>query len=465
MNKDQRSQFRDAKLLPLLIKFSVPSTIVALSSILLNTTDRYFIGQAMGRVGIGSIATIYPLIVLGDALGMFFNAGGSSLVSIQLGQDNLEDARKTLGACIYTVIVVGIVYTILGFTFLEPLVRFLGATDSNINYVKDYCFFFLPSVTFQMAFWSFCAFVRSEGNPIMSMMINFASIIVNVILDYLFVIVLKWEMKGAALATSFANFVPAMLLLYHFYKSDILTLKNKYISWDFSIVKRMFSTGFSSFSNEFLYGTYILVLNVQLLKYGGEIALISLGIMTILRSFINTSYSGLNQGRQPIISFNWGAKNFKRVKDTFILSLIISGISSVFLVGIVVLLSDKIVQIFIKNDSEVVEYTSQAIRYHLMYMTGTAIYLCCAGYFQAIRKGFITTRLIFLRLVVLSIPLAYILPLKFGAMGVLISFPIADCTTALVAGYLMWKEVKLLDRKYMRHEMIKRYLKLNRPIE
>lgn len=461
---DRSFQFRDAKLLPLLIKFSIPSTIVALSSILMNSTDRYFIGQAVGRTGISAIATIYPLIVLGDALGMFFNAGGSSLVSIQLGQNNLAGAKKTLGTCIFTVGVIGIIYTLLGFIFMNSIVRFLGASDSNIKYVEDYCKFFLPSVTFQMAFWSFCSFVRSEGNPIMSMMINFASIFANVILDYLLVMVLDWGMKGAAIATSIANFVPAMLLLYHFYKSDLLKLENKNIVWDFQIVKKMFSTGFSSFANEFLYGTYILVLNMQLLKYGGDIALVSLGIMTILRSFINTSYNGLNQGRQPIISYNWGAKNYKRVKDTFLLSLLISSISSVILVSIVVIKSDDIVRLFIKNDPDVVAYTTKAIRYHLKFMTGTAVYLCCGTYFQAIRKGFITTRFIFLRLVVLSIPLAYILPLKFGAMGVLMSFPIADCTTALVSLYFMYKEVKMLDRKYMRHQMIERYLKLNKPI-
>ncbi len=454
MKKSYDSEFRNGKLLPLLLKFAFPSTMVALSSILFSITDRYFIGQAIGRPGIAAVTIAFPLVALIDATGMFFNVGGSSLVGVLMGQGNLTGARKTLGTSMFAVLVLGILYTFLSLVFLEPLSRFLGATDANIIYVKEYIFYLLPSAVFQIAFWSFCSFVRSEGKPMKSMNINFVSIITNVVLDYYFIVVLGWGMKGAAIATSFANFMPAALLFIHFYKSEIIKLEFQYIKWDLKIFKGMFPSGFSSFFNDFLYATYTFILNIQLLKYGGEIALISLGIMTILRNFINTSYIGVSVGRQPIISFNWGAKNFKRIKEVFLLSFWITIFNSIVLIGILLIFSEEIISFFIKDDPEVVSYTTNAINYHLKYMTGTAIYLICATYFQAIRKGQVTTRFVFLRLLVLSIPLSYILPLKWGVIGVYLSFPIADCITALVALFFMKKELKLLDIKAEKHRLL-----------
>ena len=443
----QEKEFKEGKLLPMLIRFSVPSTISALTIIIYNVTDRYFIGQAVGRNGIGAIAVIFPLILLLNATGMLFSIGGAALAGIKMGREDIAGARKVLGTSMYIIIAVGAFYTIFGLLFQVPIAKFLGAGENNLQYAVDYNLFFFPSIIFQLIFTAFCSFVRLEGNPVMSMIINLSSAFANIILDYLLVVVIPWGMKGAALATSVSNIIPAILLIRYFSASNLLKLEKRYIKFNLNIFKGILSIGISAFLNQFLNGLYVYVLNIQLVRYGGEIALAAMGIMSILRNFINTSYVGMNQGRQPILSYNWGARNYKRVKDTFFAFISITAVASIILVSTIVLKAPFMAGFFVKNDHELISYTVKGIHIHLGFMISTAVYLSCTNYFQAVGKGYITSRFIFLRLVVLSIPLAYILPLKWGAMGALLSFPISDTIAGLTALYVMYREIKSLNYK------------------
>lgn len=443
----QEKEFREGKLLPMLIRFSIPSTISALTIIIYNVTDRYFIGQAVGRNGIGAIAVIFPILLLFNATGMLFSIGGAALAGIKMGREDIIGARKVLGTSMYMVIVIGAFYTIIGMMFQVPIAKFLGAGENNLQYAVDYNMYFFPSIIFQLIFTSFCSFVRLEGNPIMSMIINLSSALANIVLDYLLVIVIPWGMKGAAFATSVSNIIPAILLVIYFSKSKLLTLERQYIKFNWKIFQGISSIGISAFLNQFFNGLYAYVLNIQLVRYGGEIALAAMGIMSILRNFINTSYVGLNQGRQPILSYNWGAKNYKRVKDTFYASVSITAVLSIILVSLIVIKAPFMAEFFVKNDPELILYTAKGIYIHLGFMISTAVYLSCTNYFQAVGKGFITSRFIFLRLMILSIPLAYILPLKLGVTGALLSFPVSDTIAGLIAVFVMKKEINSLNFK------------------
>lgn len=444
---EQEKEFREGKLLPMLIRFSIPSTISALTIIIYNVTDRYFIGQAVGRNGIGAIATIFPIILLLNATGMLFSIGGAALAGIKMGREDIVGARKVLGTSMYAVIVVGAIYTIVGMAFQVPIAKFLGAGENNLSYAVEYNTYFFPSIIFQLIFTSFCAFVRVEGNPMMSMIINLSSALANIILDYFLVIVIPWGMKGAAIATSISNIIPSIILIWYFSKSNLLKLERKYVKFNGKILKGISSIGTSAFLNQFFNGLYVYVLNIQLVRYGGEIALAAMGIMSILRNFVNTSYVGLNQGRQPILSYNWGARNYKRVKDTFYASISITAVASIILVGLIVGKAAFMAGFFVKNDPELINYTVKGIYVHLGFMVSTAVYLSCTNYFQAVGKGYITSRFIFVRLMLLSIPLAYILPLKWGAVGALLSFPISDTIAGGLALYVMYREIKSLDYK------------------
>lgn len=450
----QELEFRQGNIIKLLIKFSVPATLASLTTIIYNITDRYYIGKAVGRNGIAAIATIFPLIMLLNACGTLFAIGGGALSGIYMGRQEIDNARKVLGSSFLGLVIIGLVFTIFGMIFMEPIVLFLGATKNNIQYVIDYCKYFFPSMTFQILILALCAFLRTDGQPMLSMMTNFTSAVANMILDYMWVVKMGYGMKGAALATTISNVIPGIFLIVYFLRGKLLKLEIEKIKLDIKIIKEVLSIGISGFFNQSLNGVYAYSINTRLIKYGGELALAGMGIMTIVRNFLNTSYLGLNQGRQPILSYNWGAKNYRRVIKTFAYSMGMTIFLSIFLVLVIRFNSRSIAGFFVNNDEELINYTAKAIPIHLGMMMSTAIYLSCSNYFQAVGKGKLTTKLITLRLAILTIPLTYILPIKWGVMGVLLSFPISDTIAAITASIVMTKEMKNVRKMMIEQEKL-----------
>lgn len=434
-------------LLPLLIKFSIPSTIAVLINIIYNITDRYFIGQAIGRYGMSALSIVFPLILLINGTGLMFSVGGGALAGIKLGERREEEAEKVLGTTVFWVAVVGIIYTLLILTLLRPILGVMGGTEGNLSYALEYSRWLFPAITAQMLYVVLCAFLRTEGRPSYSMWMNLGSALLNMILDYTFIVKFSMGMKGAAMATAIATTLPAVYLLIYFSRSRLLRLRRGNLSPNISIIKRILSIGSSAFFNQMLNGVMVFIMNRQLLVYGGDLALAAIGIITTVRSFINTSFIGFNHGRQPILSFNYGAANFKRVKETFILSSKIILSISLTLVILVVIGAEGISTFFLNNDEKLIEFTTWAIRRHLFLMVATALYLTCANYFQAVGKGGVTTKLLTVRLLVLNIPLLFILPNWFGMLGILIAFPISDGCGALLASTFMKNELKELSIK------------------
>lgn len=431
-------------LLPLLIKFSIPSTIAVLINIIYNVTDRYFIGQNLGRYGMSALSIVFPIILLINGTGFLFSVGGGALAGIKLGEGKEKGAEKVLGTTVFWIFIVGAIYSFLILYFLKPILQVMGGTEGNLGYALEYSRWLFPAITAQMLYMVLCAFLRTEGRPSYSMYMNLGSALLNMVLDYIFIVKYGMGMKGAALATAIATTLPAIYLLGYFSRSKILRLNARYLLPNIPVINKIFFIGSSAFLNQLLNGVLVFIMNRQLLIYGGDLALAAIGIITTVRSFINTSFIGFNQGRQPILSFNYGAKNYNRVKETFILSSkIILSISFVF-VMLVMIGAENISTFFLKEDPKLIEFTTWAMRRNLFFMMATALYLTCANYFQAVGKGNLTTRLLSVRLIMLNIPLLYILPNWFGIVGILIAFPISDGIASLLASLFIKKELKEL---------------------
>ncbi len=437
MNKELEQK----KILPLLIKFSIPSTIAVLINMIYNITDRYFIGQSIGKDGIGALAIIFPVTIIIGGIGMFFSIGGGSAAGIKLGKKDREGAEKVLGTTIFWIIIVGILLGSLILFTLTPLLKVLGASKNNIEYAYIYYFYLIPTLIFQFIFMSLNAFIRTEGNPMLSMRINIFGAFVNTLLDYILIIKLGMGMKGAAIGTAIAGIIPAIIQIHHFINSDIIKLRLKNIRPNLEVMSNISKIGIGSFLNQLLNGVSVYIMNIKLNYYGGDLAIAAVGIVATCRNFINTSFIGFNQGRQPIISYNYGAKNYKRVKDTFILSTKITFSVALLLTTLVLWNAESVVKFFV-NDEKLISFTAHAIRFNLILMTSTALYLSGTNYFQSVGKGDKTTKLLTVRLGILTIPLLFILPIFLGLDGVWLAFPISDTLAAILSIYFMKKEFK-----------------------
>ncbi|MCS5422570.1 MULTISPECIES: MATE family efflux transporter [Psychrilyobacter] len=435
------TELEKKKILPLLIKFSIPSTIAVLINMIYNITDRYFIGQNVGRDGIGALAIIFPVTILIGGIGMFFAIGGASAAGIKLGERDRGGAEKVLGTTIFWIIMIGLGLTALILLNLTPILEILGASKNNIDHAYTYYAYIIPTLVLQLVFMSLNAFIRTEGNPMLSMKINLLGAGLNTLLDYILIVRFGMGIKGAAIGTAAAGVVPAIIQLYHFFRSDIITLKLKNIRPNLEIMSEISKIGIGSFLNQLLNGISVYIMNIKLNYYGGDLAIAAVGIVSTSRNFINTSFIGFNQGRQPILSYNYGAKKFDRVKETFNISTKITFTVALILVFIVVGNSDAVAEFFV-NDENLIEFTGHAIRLNLFMMVSTALYLSGTNYFQAVGKGKKTTQLLTIRLVVLTIPLLYILPVFWGLNGVWLAFPISDTIAAVVAMYFMREEFK-----------------------
>lgn len=433
------TELEKKKILPLLIKFSIPSTIAVLINMIYNITDRYFIGQNVGRDGIGALAIIFPVTILIGGIGMFFAIGGASAAGLKLGERDRGGAEKVLGTTIFWIIIIGLSLTALILLNLTLILEVLGASKNNIGYAYTYYAYIIPTLVLQLVFMSLNAFIRTEGNPMLSMKINLLGAALNTILDYILIVRYGMGIKGAAIGTAAAGVVPAIIQLYHFFRSDIITLKLKNIRPNLEIMMGIAKIGIGSFLNQFLNGVSVYIMNIKLNYYGGDLAIAAVGIVSTSRNFINTSFIGFNQGRQPILSYNYGAKKFDRVKETFMLSTKITFTVALVLVFVVVGNSDMVARFFV-NDEKLIEFTAHAIRLNLFMMVSTALYLSGTNYFQSVGKGKKTTQLLTIRLAVLTIPLIYILPIFWGLNGVWLAFPISDTIAAIVAMYFMKNE-------------------------
>ena len=434
------------RILPLLIKFSIPSTIAILITMVYNITDRYFIGQHVGRHGLGALAITFPVFILILGVSMLFTMGGPSSAGIKLGQKDSDGAEKILGTTVFWIVVLGGLISIVVALFMTQILNLLGATTNNFAAAYEYNIIVVPFAIFQIGVIALGGFLRIEGNPMLSMKVNLFGAGLNILLDYIFIAQMGMGMKGAAIGTVVASILPVIYMIVHLSKSKVIPLKLKYIKPNLPIMKRISDIGLGAFYNQLLAGITIFIMNKNLNIYGGDIAIAAIGIVMTMRNFMNISFIGFNQGRQPILSFNYGAKKYDRVKETYILStkivLVIVIILTMFIVG-----AAEYVARFFVSDPELVKLTTVALRFNLTLMLSTSLYFSTFNYYQAVGKGKKNKKLLLIRVFGLTIPMLYLLPMAIGLNGVWLAIPLADTIAAIFALYSIKGEFRELDEE------------------
>ncbi len=431
----------------LLLRFSIPAIVGMLVNALYNIIDRIFIGRAVGSVAIGGIYLGMPLMLIIMAFGMLVGIGGNTLVSIKLGQNKEEDANQIASNSLTLLFIIGILLSISGLVFLEPLLKIFGASSSNIGYAMNYLKIILLGGTFNVVGFGMNNFIRGEGNPKIAMYTMFIGAFLNIILDYVFIFIFHMGIQGAALATIISQFISASWVLYYFYsKNSILRIRRKYLKLQKVIVRKVILNGLAPFSMQIAASMVTAIYNTNLQTYGGDLATSSMGVINSLAMVILMPAFGLNQGSQPILGYNYGAEKYDRVKKTVIQASLIA--TSIMTLGFltVQIFPVQIIRIFVGEggNQELLEIAVPGIKIFLSMLPIIGFQIVSTSYFQATGRPREAAFLSLSRQVLILIPALLILPKFFGLTGIWMSAALSDLLSFVIAAVLLTKSLRNL---------------------
>jgi putative efflux protein, MATE family len=446
---EQSRQLGDGKILSLLFKFSIPAIIGMLVNSLYNIVDRIFIGNSAGTLGIAAITIGFPMMLVIIAFILLIGIGANSLVSIKLGEENKDESERILGNAFTLLILVSLAITILGLLFLEPMLKFFGASNEVLPYAKDYMQIILYGTVFQSIGFGLNNFIRGEGNPKMAMITMLMGAFLNAVFCPIFIFVFGMGIRGSALATVLAQGISGIWVLHYFLSGkSLLKIRKRNIMLNGNIVKKIVALGSAQFVMELATSLVNTILNRSLLYYGGDIAISGMGIVTSLQTLVLMPLFGINQGVQPIIGFNYGAKKYDCAKEA--LKLAILGACIISTVGFIVveLFPRQIVSLFSRDNTELINFTIYALRIFLMMLPVVGFQVIGSNYFMAVGRSKPATILSLSRQFILLIPAVIILPMFFKLHGVIISGPVADFDSSIITGIWLYKELRYLDDKH-----------------
>ena len=431
----------------LLLKYSVPAIVGMMINALYNVVDRIFIGNSekLSHEGLAGITISFPIMILMLAVGILLGTGGATLFSIRLGEKRREDAEQAMGNAFMLMLIIGVLFSVAGLLFLNPILHLFGASDKVMPYAVDYMRVILIGTVFQIVGLGMNNFIRADGRPKFAMITMFFSAGLNIVLDPIFIFVFDMGMAGAALATILAQGVAAVWVVVYFCGPNSNTkLRLKHLKLSLPITAKITSLGLPGFLLQFANSILNMVLNKGLLSYGGDIAVSGMGIINSLQTLLVLPIIGLKQGMLPIISYNYGARQYKRVKRTVLLT--IAAGTGIAIIGF--LLINLVPQLLISafnRDPELLSFSSRALRTWLFALPVVAFQIISANFFQAIGRPYSATLLTLSRQVILLIPAVLIFPMLWGLDGILYAAPFADILSAGLTGVWFWMGLRKLD--------------------
>ncbi len=446
MSENKTDSLGTGSVKKLLFQLAVPAIASQIINLLYNIVDRMYIGhiEGVGKLALTGVGVCLPLIMIITAFAALVSMGGAPRASIFLGKGDKESAEKTLGNCTSLLIIVSVILTIIFFFFAEPLLLLFGASENTISYAVDYMKIYSVGTIFVQCTLGLNAFISAQGFSKISMMSVLIGAVINIILDPIFIFGFKMGVSGAALATIISQAV-SMVWVVSFLtgKKTTLKIKKKNLRLSGKIVAPCIALGLSPFIMQSTESLLAVCFNSSLLKYGGDIAVGSMTILTSIMQFSTLPLMGLTQGAQPIVSYNYGAKNAKRVKDTFKLLLISCIIFSVLIWALAMIFPKAFILIF-NNDPELLVFASRALRIYMAVGFLMGVQNACQQTFLALGNAKTSLFLALLRKIILLIPLIYILPLFFAdkTSAVFMAEPVADFLAVATTVIMFSKEFK-----------------------
>ena len=432
----------------LLKMYAVPGIIAQTAASLYNMVDSIYIGHIkdVGSYAISGLAVTFPLMNLSVAMGTLVGVGAMTLLSVLLGQKDYDNARKVLSNVLSLNVIIGIIFAAVSLAFLDPILRFFGASDNTLPFARDYMVIILVGNVFTHLYHGFNGVIRTSGHPRTAMGLTLFTVISNAILDPVFIFGFGLGIKGAAYATVLCQMVAlAYTLRFLSDKRRFLHFPRPLFQLDWRIAKQSLAIGLGPFMMNTAACLVALFINQQLKKYGGDLAIGAYGIVNRLTMLFVMICMGFNQGLQPIAGYNYGARQYKRVKEIFVLTvkweLVVT--TACFLVS--ELIPRTAVSLF-TSDPQLIELSARGLRIMNAGFALVGFGIVTGNFFQCL--GMVKTS-IFLSLsrqLIFLLPLIYTLPMWLQETGVWISFPISDTTNVVVSAICIARLFKKFNK-------------------
>lgn len=441
MQQDNRTKELGTKPIgELLVKYAVPAVVAMTASSLYNMVDRIFIGHIpeVGTLSLGGLAVTFPIMNLSAAFGAMVGVGSSTLISIKLGQKDYDTAERVLGNLVSLNIIIGILVGALGLIFIDPLLLFFGASENTLQYAHDYMFIILLGNVVTHLYFGLNSALRSTGHPHVAMSATIATVIINAILDPLFIFSLQLGIKGAAYATVLSQ-VAALIYVVAVLsnKRDLIHLHSGIYGLRKRIVKNILAIGMSPFAMQLCACLVVILINKGLTKHGGDVAIAAYGIVNSITFLSIMVVLGICQGMQPIAGFNFGAQLPKRVNEVLKKAIILATIIMTLNFVLCVFFPQYLVVIF-TDDSVLLPLAVRGMRIVCILSPIVGFQIVTGNFFQSIGMA---KRSIFMsvsRQLVFLVPFLLIFPEIWGTDGVWMSITAADGVASLTAGFLLW---------------------------
>lgn len=434
----------EEKITTLLWKFSLPAIAGMVVNALYNVVDSIFVGHGVGEVGLAAVTIAFPIMIILMAFGMLVGVGASAVVSLRLGEHKKEEAEKILGNALSLAAILSIVLTTGILLFLDPILISLGAEEIVLPYAREFTKIILLGSIFMYIGFGLNSVMRAEGNPKMAMATILISAGLNIVLNPLFIFTFHLGIGGSALATVISQAVSAIWVLAYFLSTkSLLTLRYSNLALDKGIVKSIFKIGMSPFLMQIAASVVTVLFNFSLLKYGGELAVASIGVINRIAMLMLMPIFGLSQGLQPIIGYNYGAKNYARVTKALKLAIYAASIFSIIGFLVTQIFDEHIIRLF-NDNPELISIGAHGMRIQLCMLPVIGFQIIGANYFQAVGKAGYAIVLSLSRQVIILIPLILFLPGVLGLNGAWLASPIADFIAAVMTGIFLMKEIRKL---------------------
>lgn len=432
----------------LLLQYSVPAIIGMIVNALYNIVDRMFIGNIpnIGSLAITGVGITMPIMTIILAFGMLIGIGATANISLNLGKGNRPTAEKLLGNAFTLSIIVGLAIAIVGTICANPILNLFGASENTLFYAKEYLHIILLGCTFNILSFSLNSTVRADGNPKMSSLTMVIGCGTNIILDYVFIFIFNLGVKGAALATIISQAITFFIILYYYtIGNSNLKLKVENFKLKKHLVTMTFAIGIAPFATQIANSLVQVIANNALKTYGSDLAIGAMTVISSLNIVFMMPIFGINQGCQPIIGFNYGAKKYKRAKETFKYATMAACVICIIGFTIIQCFPTQIISLF-NNDPKLTNLAMRGIRIYLLMMPIVGINIVATSYYQSIGKAKVSMFVSLLRQVILLIPFTIILPKFIGLDGVWAAGACADSLSVIITLILLRKEFKQLDK-------------------